>query len=289
MVLKKKEERDEAKNLVFRKKVWYTKNIWIPSTTGNAPPVKQGHILLETGWSTRKGGKTGWEGIQSIDWGRGRQDGCKMSGLFPWKYSEKKTTSSHICSALWLVENPLKSVPWANFIEGFYNLINRSFLWVLCGGLSPPGWLLNETESRAYTTQIEAHSWYYTTRLLYFYTSPCILEDRESKKTGSAHRHMFVPDSRKNLFLCYSWLVIYIEHLIQMEAWKRAVIRADRNRWNTCFLLLLLLFLFFFLFLRVFFIPIAWQSTSGSYQGYMRPKQWNKEKKIFFFFIILIM
>lgn len=94
---------------------------------------------------------------------------------------------------------------------------------------------------------------------------------------------MFVPDSRKNLFLCYSWLVIYIEHLIQMEAWKRAVIRADRNRWNTCFLLLLLLFLFFFLFLRVFFIPIAWQSTSGSYQGYMRPKQWNKEKKIFFF------
>lgn len=94
---------------------------------------------------------------------------------------------------------------------------------------------------------------------------------------------MFVPDSRKNLFLCYSWLVIYIEHLIQMEAWKRAVIRADRNRWNTCFLLLLLLFLFFFLFLRVFFIPIAWQSTSGSYQGYMRPKQWNKEKKDFFF------
>lgn len=94
---------------------------------------------------------------------------------------------------------------------------------------------------------------------------------------------MFVPDSRKNLFLCYSWLVIYIEHLIQMEAWKRAVIRADRNRWNTCFLLLLLLFLFFFLFLRVFFIPIAWQSTSGSYQGYMRPKQWNKEKKRFFF------
>lgn len=92
---------------------------------------------------------------------------------------------------------------------------------------------------------------------------------------------MFVPDSRKNLFLCYSWLVIYIEHLIQMEAWKRAVIRADRNRWNTCFLLLL--FLFFFLFLRVFFIPIAWQSTSGSYQGYMRPKQWNKEKKIIFF------
>lgn len=94
---------------------------------------------------------------------------------------------------------------------------------------------------------------------------------------------MFVPDSRKNLFLCYSWLVIYIEHLIQMEAWKRAVIRADRNRWNTCFLLLLLLFLFFFLFLCVFFIPIAWQSTSGSYQGYTRPKQWNKEKKIFFF------
>lgn len=31
---------------------------------------------------------------------------------------------------------------------------------MLCAGLSPPGWLLNETESRAYTTQIEAHSWY---------------------------------------------------------------------------------------------------------------------------------
>lgn len=65
---------------------------------------------------------------------------------------------------------------------------------------------------------------------------------------------MFVPDSRKNLFLCYSWLVIYIEHLIQMEAWKRAVIRADRNRWNTCFLLLLLLFLFFFFYFYVCFL-----------------------------------
>lgn len=59
VVFKKKEGRDEAKNLVFRKKVWYTKNIWIPSTTGNAPPVKQGHILLETGWSTCEGGKAG--------------------------------------------------------------------------------------------------------------------------------------------------------------------------------------------------------------------------------------
>lgn len=67
VVFKNKEGRDEAKNLVFRKKVWYTKNIWIPSTTGNAPPVKQGHILLETGWSTCEGGKTGLEGDQSID------------------------------------------------------------------------------------------------------------------------------------------------------------------------------------------------------------------------------
>lgn len=220
---------------------------------GNAPPVKQGHILLETGWSTWEGGRQDGRGTSPLTRGGGGRMVAKCLVCFLEK-TLKKTTSSHICSALWLVEKPLKSVPWANFIEGFYNLINRSFLWVLCAGLSAPGWLLNETESRAYITQIEAHSWYYTTRLLYFYTSPCILEYSKSEKTGSAHRHMFVPDSRKNLFLCYSWLVIYIEHLIQMEAWKRAVIRADRNRWNTCFLLLLLLFLFFFfIFMCVFY------------------------------------
>lgn len=98
------------------------------------------------------------------------------------------------------------------------------------------------------------------TRPLYLCTSHCILEYREwvsERKTGSTHHHMFVPDSRKNLFLCYSWLVIYIEHLIQMEAWKRAVIRADRNRWNTCFLLLLLLFcIFFFYFYVCFLFPL---------------------------------
>lgn len=138
VVFKKKEGRDEAKNLVFRKKVWYTKNIWIPSTTGNAPPVKQGHILLETGWSTCEGGKTGLEGDQSIDSGRGMQDGCKMSGLFPWKNYLK----SHLFSSLtcW---KPLKSVPWANFIEGFYNLINREFsLGVMCRPLS--SWLVTQ-------------------------------------------------------------------------------------------------------------------------------------------------
>lgn len=125
------------------------------------------------------------------------------------------------------------------------------------------------------------------TRPLYLCTSHCILEYREwvsERKTGSTHHHMFVPDSRKNLFLCYSWLVIYIEHLIQMEAWKRAVIRADRNRWNTCFLLLLLLFCIFFSIFTCVFYSVAWQSTSVSYQGYMRPKQWNKGKKSLYYF-----
>lgn len=100
VVFKKKEGRDEAKNLVFRKKVWYTKNIWIPSTTGNAPPVKQGHILLETGWSTCEGGKAGLEGDQSIDSGRGMQDGCKMSGLFPWKNYRPQVTSVQLFDLL---------------------------------------------------------------------------------------------------------------------------------------------------------------------------------------------
>lgn len=60
-----------------------------------------------------------------------------------WFVSLKKTTSSHICSALWLVEKPLKSVPWANFIEGFYNLINREFsLGVMCRPLS--SWLVTQ-------------------------------------------------------------------------------------------------------------------------------------------------
>lgn len=69
----------------MRQKIWSSgKRYDIQrTTTGNAPPVKQGHILLETGWSTCEGGKTGLEGDQSIDSGRGMQDGCKMSGLFP--------------------------------------------------------------------------------------------------------------------------------------------------------------------------------------------------------------
>lgn len=134
----KKKGRDEAKNLVFRKKVWYTKNIWIPSTIGSAPPVKQGHILLETGWSTCEGGKTGLEGDQSID-----REGDAGWLQNVWFVSLKKTTSSHICSALWLVEKPLKSVPWANFIEGFYNLINQEFsLGVMCRPLS--SWLVTQ-------------------------------------------------------------------------------------------------------------------------------------------------
>lgn len=135
VVFKNKEGRDEAKNLVFRKKVWYTKNIWIPSTTGNAPPVKQGHILLETGWSTCEGGKAG-----PVYWLREGDAGWLQN---VWFVSLKKTTSSHICSALWLVEKPLKSVPWANFIEGFYNLINREFsLGVMCRPLS--SWLVTQ-------------------------------------------------------------------------------------------------------------------------------------------------
>lgn len=136
--LKKKEGRDEAKNLVFRKKVWYTKNIWIPSTTGNAPPIKQGHILLETGWSTCEGGRQDWRGTSLLTQG----GGCRMVAKCLVCFLEK-TTSSHICSALWLVEKPLKSVPWANFIEGFYNLINREFsLGVMCRPLS--SWLVTQ-------------------------------------------------------------------------------------------------------------------------------------------------
>lgn len=97
-------------------------------------------------------GKTGLEGDQSIDSGRGMQDGCKMSGLFPWKNYLK----SHLFSSLtcWKTCHELIS------LRVFTTWLIGSFLWVLCAGLSPPGWLLNETESRAYTTQIEAHSWY---------------------------------------------------------------------------------------------------------------------------------
>lgn len=107
---------------------------------------------------SQRGGRQDGKGTSPLTLGGGGRMVAKCLVCFLEKTLKKKTTSSHICSALWLVENPLKSVPWANFIEGFYNLINRSFLWMLCGGLSPPGWLLNETESRAYTTQIEAHS-----------------------------------------------------------------------------------------------------------------------------------
>lgn len=155
VVFKKKEGRDEAKNLVFRKKVWYTKNIWIPSTTGNAPPVKQGHILLETGWSTCEGGRQDWRGTSLLTQG----GGCRMVAKCLVCFLEK-TTSSHICSALWLVEKPLNLCHELISLRVFTTWLIGSFLWVLCAGLSPPGWLLNETESRAYTTQIEAHSWY---------------------------------------------------------------------------------------------------------------------------------
>lgn len=68
--------------------------------------------------------------------------GCRMVAKCLVCFLEK-TTSSHICSALWLVEKPLKSVPWANFIEGFYNLINREFsLGVMCRPLS--SWLVTQ-------------------------------------------------------------------------------------------------------------------------------------------------
>lgn len=68
--------------------------------------------------------------------------GCRMVAKCLVCFLEK-TTSSHICSALWLVEKALKSVPWANFIEGFYNLINREFsLGVMCRPLS--SWLVTQ-------------------------------------------------------------------------------------------------------------------------------------------------
>lgn len=102
-----------------------------------------------------KGGRQDWRGTNLLTQG----GGCRMVAKCLVCFLEK-TTSSHICSALWLVEKPLKSVPWANSLRVFTTWLIGSFLWVLCAGLSPPGWLLNETESRAYTTQIEAHSWY---------------------------------------------------------------------------------------------------------------------------------
>lgn len=135
--LKKKEGRDEAKNLVFRKKVWYTKNIWIPSTTGNAPPgshpVRNWLVHLWRGEDRIGGGPVYWLREGDAGW---------LQNV--WFVSLKKLpTSSHICSALWLVEKPLKSVPWANFIEGFYNLINREFsLGVMCRPLS--SWLVTQ-------------------------------------------------------------------------------------------------------------------------------------------------
>lgn len=71
-----------------------------------------------------------------------RGGGCRMVAKCLVCFLEK-TTSSHICSALWLVEKALKSVPWANFIEGFYNLINREFsLGVMCRPLS--SWLVTQ-------------------------------------------------------------------------------------------------------------------------------------------------
>lgn len=85
--------------------------------------------------------------------------GCRMVAKCLVCFLEK-TTSSHICSALWLVEKPLNLCHELISLRVFTTWLIGSFLWVLCAGLSPPGWLLNETESRAYTTQIEAHSWY---------------------------------------------------------------------------------------------------------------------------------
>lgn len=59
VVFKKKKEE-------MRQKIWSSgKRYDIQRTSGfhqlqgNAPPVKQGHILLETGWSTCEGGKAG--------------------------------------------------------------------------------------------------------------------------------------------------------------------------------------------------------------------------------------
>lgn len=102
-------------------------------TSGKAGshPVRNWLVHLWRGEDRIGGGPVYWQG-----------GGCRMVAKCLVCFLEK-TTSSHICSALWLVEKPLKSVPWANFIEGFYNLINREFsLGVMCRPLS--SWLVTQ-------------------------------------------------------------------------------------------------------------------------------------------------
>lgn len=158
---------------------------------------------------------------------------------------------------------------------------------MLCAGLSPPGWLLNETESRAYTTQIEAHSWYLhdqsftsTHHTVYWSIESEWVRERQARLIIICSYQIHAKICSCVILGWWFTLNIWFRWKLESELWLEPTGTGEIPA--SCFYFYFSVF--FFLFLLVFFIPVAWQSTSVSYQGYMRPKQWNKGKKSLYYF-----